>query len=44
VSNASGGTYRTASGCRSVFRNQRQSNWRLYDLDFRVALSVSGDK
>jgi formylglycine-generating enzyme required for sulfatase activity len=39
-----GGIYRAASECRSSFRHQRAANWRLYDLGFRVTLSVSDAK
>ena len=39
-----GGIYRSASDCRSAYRNQHTSDWRLFDLGLRVALCPSGDQ
>jgi formylglycine-generating enzyme required for sulfatase activity len=39
-----GGIYRSASDCRSAYRNMHTPDWRLFDLGIRVALSPSGTK
>jgi formylglycine-generating enzyme required for sulfatase activity len=36
-----GGIYRSAPDCRSAYRNKHTPDWRLFDLGFRVALSLS---